>query len=134
MPSYEGELAEAETWHLANFVRSLSPPQPPEVKAVLSARRAEGTLPDDPDDPQWTETEPFFYTLVGQIMQEPRNFTPSVDAITARALYNDNELALLLSWNDRSENRVVEGTTTIDVVAIQFPVHIPEGAERLYFL
>ncbi len=134
MPSYEGELTEAETWHLANFVRSLAPPQKPEVKAILSARRSEGTLPDGPDDPQWTEAEPFFYILVGQIMQEPRNFTPTVDAITVRALYNDKELALLLSWNDYSENRVVEGNITLDAVAIQFPVPIPEGAQCSYCL
>ncbi|MFQ5854854.1 MAG: c-type cytochrome [Anaerolineae bacterium] len=134
MPSYEGQMTEEDAWHLANFVRSLSPEEKPEVKAALVARRVEGPLPTTPDDPAWDQTEAFFYPLVGQIMQAPRWFIPSIDAITVRAVYNDEELSLLLAWDDRSENRVPGGDTAVDSVAVQFPMVIPEGTERPYFL
>jgi DMSO reductase family type II enzyme heme b subunit len=134
MPSYEGLMTGEESWHLANFVRSLSPPGEPDVKAVLTADLVEGPLPSTPDDPRWDQMETFFFPLVGQISQAPRNFTPTLDAITVRALHNDEDVALLLSWDDRSENRVVDGDTAVDGVAVQFPAQTAVGSARPYFL
>jgi hypothetical protein len=35
-------------------------------------------------------------SLVGQIIQEPRQFTPSINAVTVRAMHTAGEIALLL--------------------------------------
>ena len=94
----------------------------------------DGTLPTTPRDPQWFQAQAFSYPLVGQITQAPRNYTPTLDSITARALFNDEELALLLTWDDRSENRVADGDKTLDALAVQFPEGIPSGSVRPSFL
>jgi hypothetical protein len=40
------------------------------------------------------------FPLVGQVIEAGRNFHPSVYALTAQAIYNDDEVAFLLTWND----------------------------------
>ena len=134
MPSYEGLTSEEESWHLANFVRSLSPPQKPEIRAVLAASRVEGVLPTSPNAPQWSQAKAFFIPLVGQISQAPRNFTPTLDAITVRVLHDEEDLVMLLTWDDRSEDRTAAGDKTVDAVSIQFPARKPTGLARPYFL
>lgn len=134
MPSYEGQISEKDIWHLANFVHSLSPKQKPEVKAVLRARRVDGPLPTTPQDPDWSQAEEFYYPLVGQVMKAPRNFTPALDTVSVKALYSNEELALLLIWDDRGENRSVDGDKTMDALSVQFPEQIPQGSSRPFFV
>ena len=40
------------------------------------------------------------FPIVGQIMEPGRNFYPSASAIRAQAVYNDDEIAFLLTWHD----------------------------------
>src|SRR6266487_4295832 len=46
-------LTADELWHLAQYVRSLSPARPPELRDVLHAAVAPGPLPAAPDDSAW---------------------------------------------------------------------------------
>lgn len=151
-----------KSWHLANYVRSLGPKKNPKVQVVLKSRLIEGELPQEIDDPRWDEIESNLYPLVGQIIQEPRNFTPSVDAVFVKSVYNDNEIAFLLAWNDPSKSiastvaidtssspaasesanppetivNPKQETLTVydDAFVLQFPVKLSDGPERPYFL
>ena len=105
MPSFaEGEnveLTPEERWHIANYVNSLSQVQgTPEWKITLVAKKVEGTLPDNPDDPAWAAQPRHDFPLVGQVTMEPRQFTPTIDLVTVKALYNDQDLSLLVVWDD----------------------------------
>jgi DMSO reductase family type II enzyme heme b subunit len=132
MPAFaEDVLSDEDRWHLANFVRSLSPERPPEVKAVIEAVPVEGELPLDPGDPVWEQVPRFYYPLVGQIMMPPRWFTPSITSVFVQAMYNEREIALRLTWNDRTQSLGDEGPP--DAAAVQFPATIPEGTEKPYF-
>jgi DMSO reductase family type II enzyme heme b subunit len=134
MPSYEGQMSEAESWHLANFVRSLSPPEQPEVQSLFTATRVDGALPASPDSGEWSQSEDFYFPMLGQITQAPRNFTPTIDSVTGRALFDDDQIAILLTWNDRSQNVAAEGELTVDAAAVQFPAKASDDAELPNFL
>ena len=55
------------------------------------------------------------FPLVGQIMEPGRNFYPQIYSVTARAVYNDDEIAFLLTWHDmRAET---DGTNAPDMQA-----------------
>lgn len=150
MPSFYDVINDDQRWALAAFVRSLQVGQPTE-RSVLSASFVEGALPSTTLDPAWGQAEPTSIYLTGQVIVGPRWQTPGVDAVTARALYNASELALLLEWSDPTfdveggaEPGSVEGRTYVDLesfmqgpfadgFAVQLPNRVPQGVERPYF-
>ncbi len=151
-------LTEEELWRLAQYVRSLSPERPPEVRDVIHAPQLMGTLPSSPNDSAWSRIDRYWLPLVGQVIHKPRWFAPAVGGVWVRAAHDGKTLVLQASWDDRSQSpdsgwleftgRVLETVATDDSMppmaapwpdqlAIQFPLAIPEGAnamERPYFL
>ena len=123
-----------KSWHLANYVKSLGPeeqPQPAVGDKVLRSQYRAGALPDMNDE-AWNEIrKASYFPLVGQIVIEPRQFNPSIDSVTAKSFYNDNEIAFLFAWDDRTKTLLQTddetGEIVEDVLTIQFPVKIPEG-------
>jgi DMSO reductase family type II enzyme heme b subunit len=89
----------------------------------------------------WLEAERTNFGLVPQIIAKGRLFTPTNESISVRALYNAEEIAFLLEWDDRTKSipgnknaqALVHGELYEDAVAIQFPVTIHEGAQKPYF-
>jgi DMSO reductase family type II enzyme heme b subunit len=159
MPSFSdlidsGFMSDEQLWHLAQYVRSLSPEEPPAVREVIAAKRLEGALPSSLDDPLWEEAASFYIPMVGQIIEEPRWFAPTVDGLWVKAAHDDERLALLVTWSDPSlspdpawlewQQRVAQAmyplqdsvgvTQGPDMLAVQFPTTAPTGRERPYFL
>lgn len=135
MPSFKDSLDNEKSWHLANYVRSLSPEKRPELDVVIKAKKVEGEIPVDPSDPAWREGVASWFPLVGQVIREPRHFTPAVGDIFVKALYNAKEMGFMLEWDDPSLSRFNEEAGTFeDQVAIQFPVELYPGAKKPYFL
>jgi mono/diheme cytochrome c family protein len=148
-------LTDQELWHVAQYVRSLSPDDEPRLRDVIVAPRIEGALPASPDDSTWAAVDEYWFPLVGQIVRKSRWFTPAVPDISVRAVHNGDSIALRLVWNDRSEradsawlvySQKALNVLSIDAptppkaqrwpdqVAVQFPRTIPTGMERPYFL
>ena len=123
-----------KSWDLANYVKSLGPeeqPQPAVGDKVLRSQYRAGALPGMNDE-AWNEIrEASYFPLVGQIVIEPRQFNPSIDSVTAKSFYNDNDIAFLFAWDDRTKTLPQAddetGETVEDLLTIQFPVKIPEG-------
>ncbi len=148
MPSFadpinKKSLSIEDRWHVANYIASLADPAKavrPE-NTVIKASRIDGPVPTAPDHAIWGEVASTTFYLVPQIIAEQRFFTPSNDTISARAVYDDQAIAIMLEWDDRTNS--VPGDTNAeaisdpniaeDGVAIQFPVVIPEGMEKPYF-
>ncbi|MGQ0702725.1 MAG: c-type cytochrome [Gemmatimonadales bacterium] len=159
MPSFSDALeakvvTEEQLWRLAQYVRSLSPEQPPEGREVIRARLIPGKLPSGPGDSLWAQVEPAYVPLVGQIIQKPRWFLPTVDAVWVQALHDGTRLALRLVWHDPSQSpdsawdewlgRIVQTASDADEpiptiqgpdrLVLQMPKQVSEDAERPYFL
>ncbi len=159
MPSFSdlldsGYMTEQQLWHLAQYVRSLSPEKPPAVREVIAAALVEGDVPSAPGDSIWDGVERFYIPMVGQIILEPRWFAPTVDGLWVQAVHNGDELAVRIVWHDPSrspdpgwlewQQRVAlsvvplqdsTGVTPLpDALTVQFPSTIPSGRERPYFV
>lgn len=138
MPSFGDSLDNEKTWHLVNFVISLWPDpsgNSPPLPVVLKGRHTKGDIPVQPGDAFWQNVESSYSPLVGQVIREPRHFTPSVDGVQIQAAYNDRELAFRLVWDDPTNSKPdVKSGTFEDMVAIEFPVRIPTGGKRPFFL
>ena len=132
-----------KSWHLANYVKSLMPeerPAPAIGNSVLRSQYVQGELPTI-DDTAWDTYEARYFPLVGQIVIEPRQFNPTIDAVQVKSFYNDTEVAFLFIWDDRThttgdETDEATGKPLEDALAVQFPVKVPQGptAPKPYFL
>ena len=131
-----------KSWHLANYVKSLTPEERPESAIgnnVLRSQYVQGELPAI-DDAAWEAFEAKYFPLVGQIVIEPRQFNPTIDGVHIKSFYNDTGVAFLFTWDDRThttdETDEETGATLEDALAIQFPVKVPQGptAPKPYFL
>jgi DMSO reductase family type II enzyme heme b subunit len=92
---------------------------------------------------------------VGQIIRKPRWFAPAVTAVWVQAAHDGKSIAMRLTWDDRSQSpdtawnqftkRILAGMMSDDSVpavpgqwpdqvAVQFPMKVPQGTERPYFL
>ncbi|RPJ00444.1 MAG: hypothetical protein EHM39_04865, partial [Chloroflexi bacterium] len=133
MPSYAGVLSDKDLWHLANYVDSLALDSPPALETVFIAARSAGALPGDPAAAEWQDAAETYYPLFGQIMREPRNYTPAISGVWVSALYNDQEIALRLRWHDRiADSGEDDGLS--DGLAVQFPTELLETDQRPYFV
>jgi len=133
MPSYADIFEPQQAWDLTNYVHSLCRDRT--VDIFVRAVAGDGELPTDVNDPRWASAPAIDFPLVGQIIQDPREFAPAVDAVTVRALHDDREIALLLAWDDRTQSKAnPEAKIDDDAFMVQWPVRMAEGPEKPYFL
>lgn len=141
-PSSSKKLTEEERWDVANYAASLEAPyKKPGDNTVINALRIDGALPDKPDDPAWDKAGYRSFYMVPQIIAKERHFTPSLDSISAKAVYNDSEIAILVEWDDRTKSlpgdaksiEIADGDVFEDAVAVQWPITIPRESEKPYF-
>ena len=150
-----GVVTEAQVWHLAHYVESLGESEMPALRDLVRVGRVEpGALPDGPNSEGWTGIDAFYFPLVGQIIEAPRLFSPTVDGVWIQAVHDGSELAMRVTWNDPSRSpdpawdewqQKLAATTPddgyprsteplADAVAVQFPEQISDDAELPYFL
>jgi len=160
MPSFARALDDEKRWYLANFIKSLQ--ITPTQHQALQAKAVEGALPATPDDPAWSSAEPMDMRLAGQVIAAPRWQNPSIELVTIQALFNGEEIAFRLAWDDPFKdatydpdaafdpieigrvgafNSYIEAIDMVpraletyrDSVALQFPVKPPEGTKKPHF-
>ncbi len=143
-PKSSKKLSIEERWHVANYVAALAKTEMvvrPE-NTVIQAARVEGELPAAPDDPVWKTAPPSTFFMVPQIVGKSRFFTTANDTVSVRALYNDKQIAIHLEWDDRTRSipgddkarSIADAELSEDAIAVQFPMTIPRGMEKPYFL
>ena len=158
MPSFSDVIdskiiTDEQLWRVAQYVRSLSPDEPPQVREVIRAYLADGALPRGPDDTTWARAEAAYIPLVGQIIVKPRWFAPAVDGVWVQAMHDGTSLAIRVTWHDRSRSpdpswdewlgRIRQSMTDVDgaiaatqgpdILVVQFPTTTGD-AEPPYFL
>ncbi|MBS1270649.1 MAG: Selenate reductase subunit gamma [Gammaproteobacteria bacterium] len=117
MPSFIEGIPEAEDrWYLATFIKSLQ--HKLTQHRVLKALPVEGGVPDDPKDEIWADAEPMDIRLTGQVVVAPRWQNPSIELATVRAVYNENEIAFLIYWDDPFKDVTHDAGAEFDPVAI----------------
>ena len=161
MPSYKDSIKPEDRWHLVNFIYSLSDVDEPNYSTTIIAEYTEEELDLSQGESLFGNSETALFPLVGQVIEPGREFFPSANAIEVRAIYNQEDIAFMLSWSDmnaevegsnapdiavekfhldKPENQnktlVVEGNVKnySDAVALQIPSDMPEGFKKPYFL
>ena len=108
MPSYADSLEVEDRQHLVNYVYSLGDGDDPGYGTLITAAWTEEAI--DLQDAEALdalfEAAPMTrFPLIGQITEPGRNFYPSATSIEAQAVYNRDEIAFRVRWNDlRADN------------------------------
>jgi DMSO reductase family type II enzyme heme b subunit len=135
MPSFADSLDNEKSWHLANYVRSLSPPTRPALDVTIKALKVAGDVPINPGAPEWQQAEERLFPMIGQVVRHERMFAPTVSDVRVTALYNETELGLRVVWDDPSASKNDEALASFeDALAIQFPVTLNKGTKKPYFV
>jgi DMSO reductase family type II enzyme heme b subunit len=128
----DADVRDSSVWDLANYVRSLGPDRA-SWASVQSISPVTGAVPDDPQAEFWARRPGASFPLVGQVIVDPRNFNPTIDMVTVRAVYTEQEVVFHLTWDDPTASDPTKGAPKPDMVAIQFPVG-PGTGDRPSFL
>jgi DMSO reductase family type II enzyme heme b subunit len=135
MPAFIDSVEKPEDiWHLTNFILSLGP-ESPHYATLVTVTAISGAIPDDPNADFWKKLTPNNIPLMGQVIVDPRNFNPSIDLVSIRAVYTDKEIAFHLTWDDPTQS-TDDPTKKLfaDAISLQFPPQPSSGTERPYFL
>lgn len=125
MTSYQDTLSDEERWALACYIKS----RQLERKLGVSLRVKKATTIPSAQDRVWDSVDYLDLPMAGQIMFEPRNFTPVITNVRVRGLYTDKEVGILLEWTDKKPNKGDDGLPP-DMIRIQFPV---KSDDKPYF-
>jgi DMSO reductase family type II enzyme heme b subunit len=133
MGSYADYLSEQQRWSLAHYVASLSHDEEATFDVVIRSKLLKGELPHDPGDARWNAADAIEIPLGAQIVLAPpsRWWNPTTNSITVKSLYNEDEIAVRIEWDDPTN---IQNEIFKDAVAIKFPKESEEGPERPYFI
>lgn len=91
---------------------------------TLSAAFVSGELPVlDPGSELWQNSRPLQVPLSAQQISRPLALATRTRSVTARSLHNDAQIAILVEWEDATQNdTTIRVQDFSDMVALQFPV------------
>jgi DMSO reductase family type II enzyme heme b subunit len=119
---------------VTNYILSLGPDSP-HYATLVTVTAVSDAIPDDPNADFWKKLTPNNIPLMGQVIVDPRNFNPSIDLVSVRAVYNDKEIAFHLTWDDPTQSTDDPAKKLFaDAISLQFPPQPSSGTERPYFL
>ncbi len=104
MPAFGDALTEAQRWDLTDFIHSLGGSETPNYSSLLTAKKTTEQIDLAKADTLFDQAPSAFFPIVGQIMQPGRAFHPASNGLTARAVYNDTDVAIELRWDDMRGN------------------------------
>lgn len=102
MAGFSSALSEQQRWQLVDFITELAggdTEKAPYANLVV-AKRVDGPLDLARGKALFEGAEPALFPTLGQVIQPGRDFAPSVVDVEARAVYNGDEVAVLVTWHD----------------------------------
>lgn len=104
MPAFGEALSVEQRWDLTDFIYALGGSESPSYAALLTAKKTTEEIDLAKSDALFEQAPPAYFPIVGQIMQPGRAFHPASTGLTARAVYNDTDVAIELRWHDMRGN------------------------------
>ncbi len=131
MPSYAdpATLAPEDRWPLVDYVFSLSGSNEPEYSSLVSAVPAADEVSMDKGVAQFSAAPVARFPVIGQIIESGRALYPSAVDVEVRSVYDDENIAILVEWNDIHAETT--GTNDPSLVAVQFDGDTEDAFERI---
>lgn len=120
MPSYDGVFTQEQIWDLIHYVQSLVPVGKEEKAQLkytqITAQKVSAEIDTNPLADYWANINPSYVALTPLWWRDER-----IEGVDVRAIYNEDKIAILLSWEDsQKDDNVVEVQSFTDGAALQF--------------
>ena len=155
MPSYQQTISEEDRWALVDYVWSLSRDEPG-YGTLVTAQGTQDALDISQGAALFENAPTTYFPIVGQLIEPGRAFYPGVNGVEVKAVYNQEDIAIMLSWNDMTAetsgsnsltmavplfdpsmaDSAVADTVSVysDAVALLLPSEVQAGIEKPYFM
>lgn len=102
MPSYNDPaiLPMEDRWPLVDYVFSLSEDNQPHYASLVTAAAVSGPIDLDQGLEAFAEAPMARFPIIGQITEKGRDFYPSAIEVEVRAIWDEQDIAILVEWND----------------------------------
>jgi len=125
MPRHSKRIyKDKEIWDIVHYVTTLAQLKNPEISKDIKAVKTEGPLSLNPDDDAWESAPSVFIPMGGQVLEAEKLFYPTIDNIWIQAIYNADEIAFKLRWDDPTVDPILK--TSTDVLVSPPPPLPPE--------
>jgi DMSO reductase family type II enzyme heme b subunit len=101
MPAHRDDYTVEERWAVTHYVMSLGPVDKGQRDETIVATQVD-EIPGE--DAGWEDIEQFRFMTTANVIQPPRNFWATVEYVKAQAVYTEDEIALRIQWDDRSQS------------------------------
>ncbi len=150
MPSYDIQPPE-DQWALVDYVYSLGKSDEPNYATVVVAQGIAGEIDIGEGKSLFQDAEGAYFPVIGQVIEPGRAFYPGVNGVEVKAVYNQDDIAIMLTWNDMTAETSGQngpdlevprfdpeadstGEQFSDAVAIQTPSKMPMRSVKPYFM
>jgi len=113
MPSYADSIAPEDRWRLVDYIYSLSNRDESQYSIIVLAEPIEGDIDLSMGKSLFEDATAANFPIVGQVILPGREFFPSVNELQVSAVYNAEEIAILVAWNDMTAE--TEGSNALDM-------------------
>src|SRR5258706_7736201 len=115
MPAFGDALKPEERWAITDYMYSLGDGDDPRYANLVTAKHV-----DDPIDlakgaAAFEKAPVARIPVVGQIMEPGREFHPPVVSVLVQAIYDANDIAFLVRWNDMSAENTGSNSPSLSV-------------------
>jgi mono/diheme cytochrome c family protein len=101
MPSYADALTPEQRWQLVDYIMLLGP-ETPGYANIIVARRLDEPIDLKQADEAFKDAPVARLPIVGQIMEPVRSFHPPAISLLVQAVYDSENIAIRVRWNDIS--------------------------------
>lgn len=155
MPSYNIQPPE-DQWALVDYVYSLGKSDEANYATMAVASGLNGSIDLSQGKTLFDNAGGALFPVVGQVIEPGRAFYPGVNALEVKAVYDADDIAIMLTWHDMSAETAGKNSpmldtprfdpqaavidtsqsaeTFSDAAAILLPSKMPEGTEKPYFM
>jgi len=105
MPSFADALTPEQRWAITDFILSLSGTDGPAYTNLVVARYSPDPIDLARGAAGFASAPVARFPIVGQITEPVREFHPPVTGVTVQAMYDSDNIALLVRWHDRTAEK-----------------------------
>jgi hypothetical protein len=115
MPSFADSLNVEQRWAITDFIDSLSGSSGPGYTNLVVAKQVLDPIDLKNGAASFASAPVARFPIVGQIMEPGRAFHPPTTSVTVQAIYDNESIAFLVRWHDRSAEKTGKAGPTLPV-------------------
>jgi hypothetical protein len=105
MASFSDSLTPEQRWAITDFIVSLSGTDGPGYTNLVVAKYSPDPIDLARGTASFASAPVASFPIIGQITEPVREFHPPVTGVTVQAMYDSDNIALLVRWHDRTAEK-----------------------------